>query len=846
MALSCQLCSTRDDSQHSLQASGEQLTTSRVISLLRTWAGRMIPLAVLAGSGSAWAAAQVRPISPAAQWGIGLVAALWLAAAVGAIVLMLRARAEGQQLRRWVSRVHRLLESAPQTYAILRPDGQLNTPDLLRSWLDLPHALTQFAALEPALAAGQFAVLDGAVRQLLDACLAFDQVVETTRGRTLLVQGRVIEDGRAVLWVSDIRDPLAIGSAHSGERTALLADLHAATAILEAAPFPIWHRDGSLALRHVNAAYVQAVGGSSVAATLAQAREISPPALADSAIRAGVAQNSPASIVVDGVRRSLQVYEVPLGADGVGGFALDITEQEQQAAALARFSQAQRDTLDMLSAPVVIFGSDQKLMFHNLAFSHLFRLAPEWLAEKPRHGAILDRMRESRLVPEQSDFARWKQSILHNYTNLLKSEEDLWHLPNETTLRVVTQPHPQGGLQLLFEDVTPRLVLERSYNTLFQVQQATLNNLHEGAAVFRADGALSLTNAALERLWHVAPGGFDSGLRVGGWLEKITPQLREPADAKMLEQAIISVIVNRRASTGTLACLDDVSLSFVGVPLPDGSTLITFLDVSDSIRIQRALQDRNEALESGDKLKSAFLENMSYQLRTPLQNILGFSEMLDQGYIGKLQAKQALYLKDILSETRKLDGLIQDVLELTVSDVGTVMLDITDVDLHLLLATLASETRNAATAKNLKVVAAIAPDIGLLRGDARRLKLALEKIIHNALEFTPPGGTITFAATAERESVAIEIADTGRGISEPDKASIFESFRKGENAKGTKGLGLGLALARHLISLHSGTIALESELGVGTRVTLHLLRSGPVAAVFDSAASISSGTTRDA
>ncbi len=789
-------------------------------------------------SGALWAAGSTAApvagtIADGRSWIIGGVVAACLALTSIGFLYARREQRNASRLRAWAGRIFHLLESTPQAYVLVNANGQLQTSDKLRSWLGLPRKLTTLADLEPGLLPADHSDLMADIAALQSAGTTFDRAVKTVNERILLVQGRAggTKDNmsQCILWVSEVREPLSIRAAHSNEQSEILADLNAATAILEAAPFPIWHRDAHLNLRHVNSAYVKAVGGQGAVETIANKRDISPPALAQAARDSAVAQHSPASMIVDGVRRSLQVFEVPLGADGVGGFALDVTDREEQANTLVRFAEAQRDTLDMLSAPVAIFGADQKLMFHNVAFSRLFRLEPEWLAEKPRHGDILERLRETRLVPEQSDFAKWKQNLLAQYTNLLKAEEDLWHLPNETTLRVVTQPHPQGGLQLLFEDVTPRLVLERSYNTLFKVQQTTLNNLHEGTAVFHADGTLSLTNAALERLWQSPPGSFNAGIRVTKWLEIIKPRLNNADDAALLEQAILTVIVERRSTTGTLLCSDDVSLTYIGVPLPDGSALITFLDVSDGIRIQRALQDRNEALESGDKLKTAFLENMSYQLRTPLQNILGFSEMLDQGYVGKLEPKQAMYLKDILGETKKLDGLIQDVLELTVSDVGTVLLDVTDVDLKNIVEELIGETRARALRKKLVISFEHNNVVGHVRGDARRLKLALDKILANALEFTPQGGSIALVASGTAQSVCITIRDSGSGISDLDKSTIFESFRKGENAQGTKGLGLGLALSRHLLTLHGGTIELESTLGSGTTVTITLPRRPPFA-----------------
>src|SRR3546814_1333895 len=121
------------------------------------------------------------------------------------------------------------------------------------------------------------------------------------------------------------------------------------------------------------------------------------------------------------------------------------------------------------------------------------------------------------------------------------------------------------------------------------------------------------------------------------------------------------------------------------VPLPDGNELFTMLDITDSRRIESALRERNEALEAADRLKSAFVANMSYELRTPLTSILGFSEMLTGGYAGDLNGQQGEYMRAILESADRLQGLIDNILDLAISDAGALELDIQPVEVKALV-----------------------------------------------------------------------------------------------------------------------------------------------------------------
>jgi signal transduction histidine kinase len=777
--------------------------------------------------------AAIEAVSAGSDLILSLVVLVWLVAAIAAILWGLQARARAAAALAWADRIQTMLAANPQAALVLTPEGGLQAADRLRQWVNLPQKILQLDDLSPTSATGiaepDYSRLCADIEALRRQALVFDRVVRVITGRVLLAQGRLMtadsrRTGAVVIWFSDVREPLAVGSAQSVEQLSLLQDLDAATAMLEAAPFPIWRRDKSLRLQHVNSAYVRAVDAHNAADVIAQNLELVPPTHAEMARDTKVPVSSDVKTVIDGHQRTLHVHDIDLGEAGVGGFAIDTTLRLEAERELLRHTQAQRETLDMLSAPVAIFGPDQNLIFHNTAFARLFNLPGDWLAEKPGHGDLLERLRDTRQVPEKADFTGWKRKTLSAYTSLLTAEEDMWHLPNDMTLRVVTQPHPQGGLQLLFEDVTPRLVLERSYNTLIQVQQATLNNLHEGAAVIRADGTIRLTNAAFAALWSHDPAWLAEEPRVDQWLEK-TAQLFKSKDAQeKLELAIGEIIGARKTITGHLVRSDERTLTYTGIPLPDGSALLTFLDVTDSARIERALRDRNDALVAADKLKTEFMENMSYELRTPLTTIIGFSEMLDKGYFGALTAKQSEYLKGILDSSQQLDGLIADLLDLSGIGSGTLSIARTVVDVTEFMRGFAAGQQQAADTRNITLAVEIGDGLGRAHVDPQRLSQILGKLMDNAFAFTAKGGRVVLTVSGDTDIIQIDVADTGVGIAEQDLPHVFERFRRGSNASTSKGVGLGLALVKHFTELHGGTVTLRSTVAVGTTVRVLIPR----------------------
>ncbi len=217
-------------------------------------------------------------------------------------------------------------------------------------------------------------------------------------------------------------------------------------------------------------------------------------------------------LVVDGARRFFEITEIYLeDIGGTKGIARDITELDEISRDLERYKLAQADLIESSSSAIAVYGSDTHLQFFNQAYVQMWSYDEHWLDSSPNFGEVLESLRENRRLPEQVNFQAYKRNRLRIFTDLLEPEEELYFLPDGRTIRAVAIPYQLGGVLLTYEDVTDRLALERSYNTLIAVQRETLDNLHEGLAVFGEDGKLRLSNPTCQKLWGLSKDDLREG-----------------------------------------------------------------------------------------------------------------------------------------------------------------------------------------------------------------------------------------------------------------------------------------------------------------------------------------------
>jgi PAS domain S-box-containing protein len=250
----------------------------------------------------------------------------------------------------------------------------------------------------------------------------------------------------------------------------------------------------------------------------------------------------------------------------------------------------------------------------------------------------------------------------------------------------------------------------------------------------------------------------------------------------------------------------------------------TVEDVTGKVGAENALRQALREAERANEMKSAFLAAMSHELKTPLNAVLGFAEMLKAEILGPL-GRDAYrdYAEHIHASGLRLLEIINNVLDITRLQAAAMTLERHAVDFEG-VARAATEEAKAAVQAGAPVTIEIAPGLPLIDADPRRLGQVLRHLLSNALKFTPPDGSIALRARPIGDGVIIEVADTGIGM-DPDKiAMALEPFRQLDSslARRFEGTGLGLALSNAFVALHGGSLAIESREGEGTTVTVRL------------------------
>jgi signal transduction histidine kinase len=695
-----------------------------------------------------------------------------------------------------------------------------------------PNALGPAAAGRRLLAFGAWlapadaGALDNALARLRERGEAFRMTLRTQRDRFVDAQGRAL-GGQAILRLRDVTgDRLELLQA----REALVRqndDLRNLRALLEGMTQPVWLRDGEGRIAWANPAWLAAVEAENLDDARARGLELLDRGARDQAAEARAARApfaTRATAIVAGARRTLDVAETP-SPGGFVGIAVDVTELEEVKSDLQRQMQAHVRTLDHLPNAVAIFDSRQRLAFHNSAYRALWGLDRSFLESRPSEGEILDRLRAERRLPEQADWRRWKADVLAAY-RALEPQETWWHLPDGRTLHVVANPNPQGGLTYLFDDVSEHISLESRYNALMRVQGETLDALEEGVAVFGSDGRLKLANRAFRALWRLEPEAGEEP-----HLDSVVQACRALApdeDAWSRIRAIVAGDAEARTELALrLARRDGMHLDCAVQPLPDGATLIAFVDVTASVNVERALIEKNEALEAAARLREDFVHHVSYELRSPLTTIIGFAQLLGDETVGGLNDRQREYAGLIMRSSGALLAIINDILDLASIDTGSLEISPEEVDIRETIEAAVRGLDDRIAEHKLRLEVDAPADIGAFVADGKRVRQVLFNLLSNAVGFSETGQTIRLTARKRPGEVVFEVSDEGRGIPPEVVERVFDRFESHTLGTRHRGVGLGLSIVRSFVELHGGRVSLTSRPGSGTTVTCVFPADGP-------------------
>ncbi|WP_043624331.1 PAS domain-containing sensor histidine kinase [Ensifer sp. ZNC0028] len=750
-----------------------------------------------------------------------MISAIWLIRQRGNI------EAENRELRSDLSDANQRLSRyqalvADKNRRIVIWDGLLERAELLGQLpaeTGAPSDDRDFLAFGRWVKAQSAGELEKSIEALRTQARSFDLVIETQRNEVLEAQGRV-SGGRAFvrfIALNNMRAELAELKLEHDRLNAALRSFHT---LLDAIDLPVWQRGTDGALVWVNEAYADAVEAPDVATAVAEKRELLA-TVAREKIRSVSTFDTPfhdkVSTVVRGNRTFFDVVDARSAA-GSAGIAVDISGIEAVREELNRTLKSHAETLDHLATPVAIFDGNQRLQFYNQAFQRLWNLDIGFLERKPDNGEVLDRLRAGGQLPEQLNWKQWKANALSVY-QALDTQSDLWHLPNGQTLRVFATARPQGGVTWVFENLTEKVDLETRYNTLVQVQGETIDHLAEGVAVFGPDGRIRLSNPAFRAIWGISEAEAKPDTHIRAIEQACLLSYDRPDGWKRFTHIITSFDDERPSSRGILELRTGLILDYAVIPLPNAQTMLTFVNITDSVRVERALTEKNEALRKADALKNDFVHHVSYELRSPLTNIIGFADLLKTPAFGDLNERQAEYVDHIATSSSLLLTIVNDILDLATVDAGIVQLDLSDISLTDFLDDIAHQMADRLIESGVTLRIAAPDNLGRMVADQQRLKQIFVKLLTNAANFAPDGSVIELACRREGSDFIFSVSDSGPGIPQDVLDTVFNRF---ESHGQRGGAGLGLSIVESFVSLHHGTVAIRSKEGEGTEVTCRI------------------------
>lgn len=607
------------------------------------------------------------------------------------------------------------------------------------------------------------------------------------------------------LFFSDITQQVLTNNLIQKENEVLRKDLSQKNNILNTLPIPIWSRDNDLNISYFNNKYNEMI--SETKDDIYQKNKELTKNQKSLSLQVRKSQKSRSEekyVIVAGKRRLYEFTETPvIESDIIIGTGHDVTSNDELRSDLKKHVSAQSDLLESSSSAVSIYDANAKLQFFNQAFMKLWDIDEKWLLSKPTYDEVLEKLRDRRQLPEQIDFQMFKSEQMKLFRDLMSPHNDFFYLPDGRYLRVIVIPHALGGLLISYEDITDKLTLEKDFKILSAVQKETIDHLNEGISVFNENGKLQISNQKFADLWKLEKSYLKSKPHITNILEKI----QVSTSNKNVIVKFIDIINSRHNTNFRVSKENGVTLDILFVPLPDGATLISYQDITDSILVEKTLIEKNEVLQKVDNLKTEFLANVSYELRSPLTSIIGFAQALEKQYFGILNEVQAEYMSGINTSSQYLLTLINDVLDLASIDAGYMQLEFSKFKIKDTVHSITSLLKNRAEERKVKLSISYHNDPREMFGDQKRITQVLMKLLSNAIEVSKPNQQVLFVIGKEKNNIIFVVEDNNINISKEEQKYIFDKFHKTDIRKvKSKSAALGLALAKSFVELHGGTI----------------------------------------
>ncbi len=433
---------------------------------------------------------------------------------------------------------------------------------------------------EVAAGAASRGEFDQALTKLMTAGAAFALHVETVSGKRLDVIGepRGASVSLTLHDVSDLHHRLTAAEACVAEKTEEVQLMAAALSAAEVDAFRV-DDDGATTWR-----------SASMATAPAQRVRALTDAAARERTEAVVGENS----------YLVEAAQAPGGGRMIT--AKPIRESVGGDAAFSQFVNTMAETFAHLKVGLMIFDQQRRLTLFNPATADLFGGDPAWFAKRPTISEILESMRETRAIPEQANFIKWRDDLLAQFDGPDAADYvENWHLADGRTIHVIARPHPSGGLAVTAEDISASVDLLRNTTAQKAVMLATTDFLEEAVIVFGPDGLSRVANAAFLRLWQFPPEAFAEPVHISEIVGHCTGFCDGGAYWSMVQDRVTTGVM-RRTAREKFALTTGAIVQGRFSPMPDGSSLLVMSDITASENVATALRERNDALEHADEI----------------------------------------------------------------------------------------------------------------------------------------------------------------------------------------------------------------------------------------------------
>gem|GEM_PF-6189958 len=531
---------------------------------------------------------------------------------------------------------------------------------------------------------------------------------------------------------------------------------------------PFWIRDKNLTLIFVNHAFLNLVNASDLEAVqesnLWICNKVKSDIIAAQALQKNEPQNLHVPYVKNGQTLFGNISETPVidddGTVFLFGRLQDKHEEKILKDRVNNLESAVKEILTNISVAASLFDENRRLRFYNKPFMDLWGFDADYLDTAPDHIDILDKLRAKRLLPESRDFKAWKTTLFAPYHDIKQLYEDIWHTPQQKTIKCTISAYTEGGVVCLQEDVSDHIALEHSHTTLSQNLKNTLNALDEGILLCDSDGKIKVVNKKINDFFQQ---DIDINNHFSVLCDCLTPDNELTIFVNKIYHFIQTGFPEQEKYTEECFVDDNIYVA-TAMRLSTSDLLIHIRDQTTAINYQMMLHDKADSLKENEHIRESFFRRISHNLRDPMTSVAGFAEMLQTEIFGKLNEKQREYIADMRYS-------IDDLLRLTDNLADLVRLDShnlsesTPISLNEITASAVKAMQNEAFAKNitLKRHSDLADDFKI-KGDHTLLRQSLIQLLENAIMVTPRHSAVTIDLKQEDDQVIIKISDQGKGM----------------------------------------------------------------------------------